>query len=755
MYIAINVRYDYYYLSLMPPIDFVYISKFTSLFFAAFLSMFIFQLVTRLTEYVFMFHQGVLLLSSALVGASLALVGVLFLPQAYKAYYLKLLPLLVMGSWLVYLVIFVTTQSLVIHFVILTILFGALFLLITQNIHLPPNQFTAVELLGSFIGAAGLVLLSFFLLEEWLIIGAVLGIGLYILYTKAWQQAWPIVNVSLGGLVVCTVYIFSTFSLPELITCPDRSQTYKIACIDTNDTFTLTSSVANISGRSDVFINTGSDSPRLSVYNSGLHSGTSLVREAYTNLSQQYHDVEIPPLAYAPGSKVAAAGASTGSNVLTFQSYISYPDITVVEIDTIISDLYQEESYINFLPEVGSFALVYQDARTFFETRDTKFDVISMMVESVNTTLAPFVDESTSLVYTTEALRTYVDALDTDGYLLLQQFHISGELGDAMIHKVLGSLEAALDPAAAAALQENIILYSYAFSAAPDAQRFLGAIYKPDGFSVADTEQFTTWIDKNNTRASVTSGARITVLHTPDGTQTYDLFFSDNKRATLAAFSNTSIITDDKPFRHLVTTLPFPRQYYLLILLSVGLLTLLLAAYSKRAVEQSSQLPVAFGIGLITFGLQYVLYYKTAAFIGTSLIYFSVFLLIPLFFGALGGYFSYKLRQWHAVSLVVMSSVVAGYLLFSATLSLSPIIVFLLLTVLFVFSGMVFPLLLSQATTSEDRLLMYASNMGGGGAATIMVISLHAVIGWVYLFSILFGILMLSFIYLFYLFSKR
>ena len=712
--------------------------------------MFIFQLVTRLTEYSFMFHQGVLLLSSALIGASLAMVGLLLVPERYKKYCLQLVPILLLSTWLLYIAIFLTTQSLILHFAILTLVFGALFLLITQHINLKPNQFTAVELIGSFVGAAGLIVLTTFVLEEWLIVWSVVAIGLYIAYSQAWRYVPVALRAVLLGLSMAVIYVFASYSLPELVVCPDLNATYKIACIDTTDTFKLDTSIPNLSGRSDVFINTGGSSPRLSVYKSGLHSGTSLVREEYADLSQQYHDVEIPPLAYQSGSKVAAAGASTGSNVLTFQSYIPEAKMTVVEIDRIITDLYKNETYLGFLPEPGSFDLVYQDARTFFETRNAQFDVISMMVESVNTTLPPYVDESTSLVYTTQALQTYVNALAPGGYLLLQQFHVNGAAGDAMIHKVLGSLEAALDLVAATELEENIILYSYAFSPDPGAQRFLGAVYKPDGFTAADTEQFNTW-----TMTTAGAGIFITVLHTPDGEHTYELYFDADQRQLLAGVYNTGVITDDKPFRHLVTALPFPREYYWLLLIPTIILLVLVARLGSRIPTQKPLLPIAFGLGLVTFGLQYALYYKTAAFIGTSLIYFSVFLLIPLLFGAVGGYLSYKLRVWQAICLFGLAVIAAWCLLMSTALSLSPTLVVGLLVVLFVFSGTVFPLLLSQVTASNDRLLLYAVNMSGGGAATIMVISLHAVIGWVYLFCVLFGIVSVLFGYLFYLYSKQ
>ena|GEM_PF-2309317 len=730
--------------------------KFVPLFFIAFLSMFIFQLVTRLTEYSFMFHQGVLLLSSALIGASLALIGMMLIPKLYRAYCVRVLPYFLLVSWLCYLVLFLNTQSLVVHFVALSLVFGTLFLLITENIHLTPNNFTAVELIGSFIGAGTLVILSAFVLEEWLIISAVLGIFLYIFYSGAWRHVWPMVNGGFLMVVIVAVYIFSTNSLPELIVCPDRTETYKIACIESSDTFTLTSSIANINGRSDVFINTSRESPRLSVYKSGLHSGTSLLRPEYKNLINQYHDVEIPPLDYPAGGKVAAAGASTGSNILTLQNYVPQADVTLVETDTIINDLYQTQAYVDFLPEPDSFKLVYQDVRTFFETSDTKFDVISMMVEAVNSTLEPYTDESTSLVYTTEALRTYREALTPGGYLLLQQFHTNGEQGDAMIHKVLASLEAALEPAEAATLKENILLYSYTFTSLPNAKRYLAVVYKPAGFSTADSQIFNEWLKENNEKTVSwnNTGPIITVLHTPDGKLTYDVYFDDEKRAALASVQNTSVITDDKPFRHLVTTLPFPSQYYVLILICVAVMVLLLSLLSLKKRMRSSLLPLSFAIGLVTFGLQYVLYYKTAAFIGTSLIYFSVFLLIPLLFGAIGGYLSYKLRLGHAIGLFGCGVGAAVLLLLSATFSLVPAVVVGLLLILFVFSGTLFPLLLAQADEANERLLLYAVNMGGGGAATIMVISLHAVVGWTYLFVALFTALCLFFGYLFYLFSQ-
>lgn len=712
------------------------------LFALAAMFMMVFQLVTRLTAYTFMFHQGVVLLSSVLIGAGIAMITFLVVPNMWRERVVPKLPYIILISWLLYIFLYFATQSFFVHFVILAVLFGTFFLLITQLIHIAPNQFTAIELAGSFLGVVGLVGLSHFVLEEWLILGVtVIMIG-YVFMTSSRYLLWGSRGILLLSFVIVTLYPLLTHPLPQLITCPDARATYKIACLKNTDTFTLVDSIPNIKGRSDVYFNTGSASRRLTVYNSGLHSGTSLVREEYLQLPYSYHEVEIPPLAYRPHSTVVTAGASTGSNVQTFQKYIPDAQVIAVEIDTIIKDLYKIEAYQDFLPKPESFQFVYKDARTFFDTSTSTYDVISMMVESVNTTLAPYVDESTSLVYTTEALRTYVEALAPGGYLLLQQFHTHGDSGDAMIHKVLASLEQAVVETISHTLADNVLLYSYAFNPDPDAQQFLTAVYKPDGFTDADLRIFNNWVTamKHLDPSTYGSGALITVLHTPDGGVHYSSYFNPDRRAALSKTYNTSLITDDKPFRHLVTTLPFPVQYYVGIGFSfVFMLLLVLGIAYRRIALPIGYASTAFILGVLTFGLQYVLYYKTAAFLGTSLIFFSVFLLIPLLFGAIGGYLSQIVRPW-AMLLLIVANLAVVYLLLSNTVySLSPYLVFLLIASLFVFSGMVFPLLLARSIQKKDRSVLYALNMCGGGVATIIIISLHAVIGWNYLFGGLIG----------------
>jgi spermidine synthase len=716
------------------------------LFYLAVLFMVTFQLVARLVSYTFMFHQGVLLLSSALLGAGFAVL----LSQQGSKYWRDWsgcqLPQVLLASWVGYLVVFFSTQNFGLHLIFLSVLFGTFFLLITQRIYLSPNLFTAVELMGSFLGLIGAVVLSHFILEEWLLVGITVALVGYVLVLTNYQGWQRVCSGILLGVTIFVVYVLASTSITALVTCPDTSATYKIACVPTNDTFELVESIPNVKGRSDVFFNTYSEVPRLSVYNSGLHSGTSLPRDAYPAHVTSFHDVEIPLMAYAPESTVVTAGASTGSNVLTFQTYIENAEVTAVEIDTTINNLYTSKDYVPYLPERDSFRFVYEDARTFFASNDATYDVISLMVESVNSTIIPYVDESTSLTYTTEALRSYLEALDNDGYLLLQQFHAPGDAGAAMINKVLRSLDTALNPAASEHFKENILLYSYG-----NAQKFLAAVYKPNGFSSADLQTFEAWSTSltSEERSHNANNTSFEILHLPNGEEEYEPYFDPAMRANLAKNFNTSIISDDKPFRHLVTTLPFPNSYYAMFALALSAMLVLLPSNIKNGIS-ITQAVFAFVLGVTTFGLQYVLYYKTATFLGTSLIFFSVFLLIPLLFSAIGGYISHFLKLWYGFVLLVLTLLSAYMLLSGAAFASSPAVVFGLIAILFIFSGMLFPLLLMQTSHTSNRTILYGLNMCGGGLATFVAITLHAVIGWTYLFGGVVCILVFFFLILYY-----
>lgn len=736
---------------------FIKYQTYTHLFFIAALFMVVFQLVTRLTAYTFMFHQGVLLLAAALIGAGLSIIFLQSISDTYRTHIEGMLPILLLCTWLMYIVVFFFTQNLLVHFVVLSCLFGVFFLRITRMLTLVPNHFTATELAGSFVGVAGVVWASHFVLEEYILLLVTGLLFLYLIITYEHSRFWGVHVTILALFTMVVTYPLTVQTLPDLVTCPDTQNTYKVACLITDETFTHVQSIPNIKGRSDVFLNTEQTIPRLSVYNSGLHSGTTLAWDQYQNQPYAYHDIEIPALAYKTGSSVVTAGASTGSNIRTFQKYITDADITAVDIDTIITDLYTVDAYQEFLPIPQSYDFVFQDARTFFTTNTTSYDVVSMMVESVNTTLVPYVDESTSLVYTTQALQTYVEALAPNGYLILQQFHVAGDAGDAMIHKVLASLEQALPSASAEHMADNLLLYSSRSGPDQGAQRFLGAVYKPDGFTDEDQQIFASWLQAVNTpvQETETTNVPVTVLHTPDGMVQYDSFFESEQRSALATSYNTSAITDDKPFRHLVTTLPFPILYYIFMgAVLVLIFALVHVGRSKRNGPAMQYIVTAFVLGLLTFGLQYVLYYETAAFLGMNLIFFSVFLLIPLLFGALGGYLS-LLLQPATMSLVVGSSVLAGFfILHNSVFSISPLVVFLLISILFLFSGMLFPLLLSRVTGRDNRSMLYALNMCGGGCAAITVVSLHALIGWWYLFLGISILLLLCFGILYGLFVR-
>jgi hypothetical protein len=151
---------------------------------------------------------------------------------------------------------------------------------------------------------------------------------------------------------------------------------------------------------------------------------------------------------------------------------------------------------------------------------------------------------------------------------------------------------------------------------------------------------------------------------------------------------------------------------------------------------QLSKVMLSVWLGLVTFGLQYLLFYKTAAFLEVNLIFFSVFLLVPLFFGTIGGYFSTLLPKSYDWLLLLLL-VIVSYLLASIDIfAQSKLLVLTLVAVTFIFAGILFPRLLAQAQSATERRVLYAVNLLAGGFALMCMITLHATIGWTYTFLI-------------------
>jgi hypothetical protein len=410
-----------------------------------------------------------------------------------------------------------------------------------------------------------------------------------------------------------------------------------------------------------------------------------------------------------------------------------------IEIDRTAFALYDDPEVREYLPSRGTYELRYDEARSALEHSSEQFDVIAVGVETVNSVLKEYVDESTSLVYSVEALSAYLDRLNGGGYLLLLQYSPHGPIGDAMANKLLGTLEEALPTEEN--LSDHTIVYSSALSRDQDAQRFIVVAYRDDGFSERDVQSFMSW--KEHMESFSQNGSInpfvLTLLHLPPNavtdSVTYTPYFNEEERTTLAGAYNTDIITDDKPFRHLVTPTPFPPSYYAFFLAFLAALLLVLGRLKRSGVWQDGRLVLlSAAFGILTFGLQYLLFYKTAAFLNTNLIFFAVFLLIPLFFSSLGGFAATYLKERHmlliAAVFLIVSLILASMDVFSST----PALIFSMIAILFVVSGILFPRVLARSTLEYERTVIYAVNVAAGGFAFILMITFHATFGWLYTF---------------------
>ena len=418
-----------------------------SLFFLAALFMLLFQLEARLISYAYLFHEGILLVESILLGGGLALLAHhLPLLRQHRARLAPFLPLAIFAVLALQLALFFLVNSFVLDVLTFSLLFGLLFLAITRFIELPASTFYGTELLGSVAGVALYALLVSYVLEEQILLGVGEGLGILAIVAVAsnvgwpWRDGWR--SVLATGMRVGVVLVLGTAtlapllsqSLPGLISC----ESYKAPCTAGVGSVP-DASFTHLKGRTDAYLAerqvpgrlVGEDGVvrvrTLTARNAGLHSGTTVHRDDLATLTANPFDTEVPALAYTSSSRALVLGAATGANVQSLQLYIENPAITAVEIDRTVEDLYADERFADYLPERDSFDWVYGEARTFLARGNiagelAAYDVIVAGVETVNTEFEQYVDESTSLAYTREALGTYLDHLAPDGYLLLVQY---------------------------------------------------------------------------------------------------------------------------------------------------------------------------------------------------------------------------------------------------------------------------------------------------------------------------------------------
>jgi len=708
-----------------------------NLFFVATLFMLLFQVEARLVSYVYTFHDGVILIESILLGGGLFLLARndVFWRRFVDAMLLAwCLPLMIAGAFFTHLLIFFYAESFVLTLLSLAVLFGLLFVAIAQYINLAAHRFYGTELLGSAMGVALYVLGVTFMLDEALLI--LLGCALmFWALGAAWNvRTRPVLALSMTVIVLFAAALLplSQTALPQLIHC----DTYKAPCGDDVGGGAPDGSLSHLKGRTDLYLATGQGGVRtLTARNAGLHSGTTVHVDDIGGLLANPFDAEVPAFDYRPESKALVLGAATGANIQSLQMYTERPDISAVEIDRTVEDIYADERFVEYLPDAGSYRWEYGEARSYIERAGEQYDIVVAGVETVNTDRGAYVDESSSLVYSREALATYRTHIAPEGYLLLVQYAPASEAGKAMTVKLLETLSAALE-LPQSELSQRVLVYSSAFSQSPGSQRFVTVAYKEGTYTTEDMRVFEKWMDAVTSfeRYGTTNPHLITPLHIPTNpvipAVTYTPFFSDIERTAIAAAYDTSPVTDERPFRHKVTTLPFPPSSYAFFGLFTALFLMVLGRVTETQVVPARPLALAAAFGVATFGLQYLLFYKTAAFLHTSLIFFSVFLIIPLFFSALGGFLSTRLSARH-LTLATILAALAAILLATLDIFAQPfLLIFLLIALLFVYAGFLFPLLIHPHADPRTRSILYAVNLFAGGLAFLLLTTLHATLGW-------------------------
>lgn len=708
------------------------------LFTIAFLLMFLFQLEARLFTYVYLFHEGLLLIQAMLLGGGLLLLAQEVLPKSYNRFLNSYTPFMVVIFFLVQQFVFYYFNLFILDFITLSILFGLLFREITNLLSVQSNHFYTLELLGSFGGVALYAWLVQYYLEEPLLVFVA---GLLFIYAFIYT---PRIQFRLGVLgLLCVlvggyVFIMKQSSIPIILQCWEggTSYGYKAACLNDVAGIQPTASFSHLKGRSDVYIRADAHNRTfLEVKNNGYRVSAAN-QEGYQD--EPWFDlleIRIPKLAYAPSSTVLSVGAGAGSYVQALHSYIENPQITAVEIDQTVDDIYASGLFTDFLPGQKSYQIIYEEGRRYMTRNDTQYDIITVAIEGINSALPKYTDERTGLLYTKEALATYISRLQPGGYLVLEQYYPQIGGGPEMGVKFMRTLHEA-SGLSEQGFQNNLYMYTWSFHNQPNAQRFFSAIYKPEGFTEADIVTLRSWIERLQTTdlGGGLNPHNITIVHEPNRAENpvvYNEYFDLSERDRIAAIGNTDIISDEKPFRHLVTTLPLPPFSYAIFgFMAVIIVLVFNAVWQRFPYIRMSYVTLSVWLGLVTFGLQYLLFYKTAAFLDISLIFFSIFLLLPLLFGAFGGYVSTLLPRRYDW-LLALGILIAAYILLTVDVFLqTKLVVLVLVASMFVIAGLLFPRLLEAATSEREKRVIYAVNLIAGGFALMVMITLHATIGW-------------------------
>ena len=726
------------------PLRVAFFSRTAHLFFVAALFMFVFQMEARLISYAYLFHEGILLVESILLG------GGLFLLAHQLPFWRRcgeqlsdFLPVALFSTLALQLFVFFAFNHFYLDVLALALLFGLFFVAIARFIDLPAGRFYGTELLGSAAGVALYTLAVSHLLEEIILILLACVLLGYVAVSVRTMRAHitfaPVLVFSAAALLTIGMYaVFTSAPLSALIQCNERgtSYTYKAACLDDSTGLKPVASFSHLVGRTDVYEREGAyGNLFLEAKNAGYRV-SSAHRE--DERGEEWFDLlehRIPPVDYKPESRVLSVGAGAGSYVQAFEAYVENPHITAIEIDRTVEDMYESGQFAAYLPERGSYELRYDEGRRYITLGDRKYDVITVAIEGINSTRPEYVDERSSLLYTKEALAGYVAHLADDGYLVLENYYPDGPYGDAMAVKFLNTFAEAVGDREV--LQDHLMLYTWRFHPSPSAQRFIAGVYSKDGFTDADYAVFGNWLTRLQEfegQNGVVNPHVITPLHIPDNpvipAVTYTSFFSDIERAAISAAYDTTPVTDERPFRHKVTTLPFPPSSYAFFGLFTALFLVVLGRVTEAQTVPARPLALAALFGIATFGLQYLLFYKTAAFLHTSLIFFSVFLIIPLFFSGLGGFLSTRLST-RQLTLATVLAALAAVLISALNVFAQPLLlVFTLIAILFVYAGFLFPLLIHPYTDPRTRSILYAVNLFAGGLAFLLLTTLHATLGW-------------------------
>lgn len=514
-----------------------------------FLETLFFKTALYLSDYM----QALLIIAYAMLGLGLGAIISLHTAQFTETTRIKIYCLLIISIVLSFLN-FVFFPGRLFFSPVLIIPFAAGNVLIAYYLR-SSNSYTIYfyDLLGAAFGVLGSVIFIPLLREEncFMLLLCLLQTGLvFNQYKTAWRRAVVIAILLISAGLLSANLTFDKINFAYITRCTDDTDRLKLFCWDSP--FELLYSKGSNAQRIEIV--SLKDSPVKDVFKYTVFDGRAndaILRLPYTDYGF-YHYQWDPRIVRGLVDKprFLLVGASAEGVIKSAKAYDGH--ITAVEINRQLVDLMQNEMLefsANAYDHINE--LHVMDGRTFLETSDDTYDIITLMnihlVQNTGYTNGP------EYLNTREAIAQYLNHLSSNGLVIFEE-RISNRNGELSVLRVMNTILHVLKERGAKQPGRHIYAYMWISHNQPQyfgSNRYCMFVVKKNPFTDADFKIIKEWADEVENQGFQSSIIDIyPALDYPDapGRELHTLVKTFPGQPDLGPQLDLSIVTDDKPF---------------------------------------------------------------------------------------------------------------------------------------------------------------------------------------------------------------